>query len=662
MKMNWYVKRLTAMSVSEMQFRMRRVVQARLERLGVGLADPPEASVAAGCPWVTAIPTQFDALTYVGAADRIISGKFDLFALRPATVGFPPNWNRDPRTGIVAPLVYGKMLDYRDNELVGDIKYLWELNRHLELVTLAQAWHVSRQPRYSDACCKLLESWFEQCPYPLGANWTSSLEHGIRLMNWAVAWQLLQTAPVFSDPQRREFVDRWRTSVYQHCHFTLSHHSYYSSANNHLLGELAGLLIGTLTWPCWPESSRWIERAHRQFEAQCLVQTSPDGVNREQADWYHHLVADMMLITGLFARANGRDFGAPYWQRLERMMEFIASIMNVAGQVPAFGDADDAVLVRFCPGQADNVYRSLLATCGLLFERRDFLAKSGAPDDKARWLLGDTAMARYADRAYESGAQPIRKAFPDGGYYVLGDRIDSQDELRIVADAGPLGYLSLAAHGHADALSFTLSKSGHELLVDSGTYAYHTQREWREYFRGTAAHNTLRVDGLDQSVQTGSFLWGKRATVGDVDYQSDESGDRLSAAHDGYARLRSGARVARQLNYDRAHRIVSVHDELRSRGPHLVEIFWHFSEHCVVTLAAHSVVASCQGTSLTLTWPAGLNARLVRGQEHPPLGWRSKSYDVRIPIDTLVVSGNIDGDWRGTTTIAINPDEPAAAH
>ncbi|MBS0388811.1 MAG: alginate lyase family protein [Proteobacteria bacterium] len=383
------------------------------------------------------------------------------------------------------------------------------------------------------------------------------------------------------------------------------------------------------------------------------MQTFADGVNREQASWYHHLVTDMMLITGLFARANGRDFGAPYWQRLERMVEFIASIMNVTGQVPAFGDADDAVLVRFYPTQDCNAYRSLLATCGLLFERRDFLAKSGPPDDKARWLLGDAPVACYAGRAYEPDTQPARRTFPDGGYYVLGDRLDSMDELRIVADAGPLGYLSLAAHGHADALSFTLSKSGHELLVDSGTYAYHTQREWREYFRGTAAHNTLRVDGVDQSVQTGSFLWGRRARVSEVDYQSDAAGDRLSAAHDGYARLPDAARVARRVNYERARGVVLVHDELRSRGPHLIEIFWHFSEHCVVTLGMHSAEASCQGTTLKLTWPRGLAARLVRGQENPPLGWRSKAYDVRIPIDTLVAYGEVTGDWDGTTTLEI---------
>ena len=93
-----------------------------------------------------------------------------------------------------------------------------------------------------------------------------------------------------------------------------------------------------------------------------------------------------------------------------------------------------------------------------------------------------------------------------GGYYILGDRLDEADETKLIMDAGPLGFLSIAAHGHADCLSLLLSVSGKELLVDPGTYCYHTEREWRDYFRGTAAHNTVRVDGIDQSQIAGAFL------------------------------------------------------------------------------------------------------------------------------------------------------------
>ena len=99
------------------------------------------------------------------------------------------------------------------------------------------------------------------------------------------------------------------------------------------------------------------------------------------------------------------------------------------------------------------------------------------------------------------------RAFPEGGYYVLAADRGGEDELVVVFDAGPLGLAPLYAHGHADALSFWLSYGGHEFLIDPGTYCYTNHTAWRAYFRGTAAHNTVRVDGEDQSVATGPFLW-----------------------------------------------------------------------------------------------------------------------------------------------------------
>ena len=157
-----------------------------------------------GRPWVDPLPRQFDAGKYCAAADRIIAGEFDVFALRPAQLGFPPQWNRDPKTGRVAPLTFGKALDYRDERIVGDIKYLWEPSRHAELLTLAQAWHLSRDQRYAAACRTLLDSWFEQCPYARGPHWTSSLEHAMRLINWSFAWHLLGDE---REPLRRALAD-----------------------------------------------------------------------------------------------------------------------------------------------------------------------------------------------------------------------------------------------------------------------------------------------------------------------------------------------------------------------------------------------------------------------------------------------------------------------
>lgn len=641
------------MSGAEVAYRVSQTTHAHAQRLGMGRARWVEPRGSAGRPWVDPIPREFDVQRYEAAADRVLAGTYRVFAMRDVPLGFPPRWNRDPKTGRTAPMVFGKTLDYRDESLVGDIKYLWEPNRHLELVTLAQAWHLTRAERYAAGCRQLLESWLEQCPYLVGPNWTSSLELGIRLVNWSFAWHLLggEAGPLFEGGQGAEFRHRWLASIRQHCHFVAGHLSRHSSANNHLLGERFGLLVAAVTWPLWPESASWAEASRREFEAQALEQNAPDGVNREQATWYHHEVADMMLIAGCVARAGGMEFSDAYWRRWESMMEFLASIMDVSGHVPAFGDSDDACMVRFDPAADFCAYRSLLASAALLRGRDDFARKAGGFDDKTRWLLGDRAVDAAVGRSAGAAAPPVTRAFAHGGYYVLGSDFDTSREVRIVADAGPLGYLSIAAHGHADALSFTASAGGRELLIDPGTFAYHTDKAWRDYFRGTSAHNTLRVDGLDQSVAGGNFLWLRHADGHCLEFESSAHRDRLLARQAGYRRLADPVIHQRELVYEGGARLLRVTDGLSCRGAHEVEMFWHFSELCEVTLSEHAIVASSGDVLMHLSWPDGFQATLVRAQQHPPLGWVSRSFDEKSPTVTAVVRGAVRGEWRGVSTI-----------
>jgi hypothetical protein len=654
MNLPWTLKRLRAMGAREVGHRGRQLLHARLERAGFLRARSVAASAERGKAWVPEFSGHFFEEMYRLAAERILAGQFLLFG-REYALGWPPDWNRDPATKIRAPLEFGKTLDYRDARTVGNIKYLWEPNRHLELVTLAQAWRLTREARFAQGCRELLDSWFEQCPYLLGPNWTSSLELALRLLNWSCAWHLLggDDAPLFTGADGTSFKERWLSAVRQHCHFVAGHLSRYSSANNHLLGELLGLYVGSTTWPAWPESAGWRRHALRQFEEQALLQNYPDGVNREQAIWYQHEVADMMLLVGLTARANGAELGRTYWQRLEAMLEFIASCMDLAGHVPAIGDADDAVMVRFSPAPDFDVYRSLLATGAVLFGRGDFKHKARSFDDKSRWLLGDAAQARFESLPAETSARTLRRAFPEGGYYVLGSDFETPRETRLIADAAPLGYLAIAAHGHADALSFTLSVAGQPMLIDPGTYVYHTERRWRDYFRGTSAHNTVRIDGVDQSVPGGAFLWTHRANARCLAFETGAEHDRFAGEHDGYRRLRDPVVHRREIVHEHASATLTVTDQLICRGSHRIEIFWHFGVDCSVALTGERARVVAGPVTLTLTWPASLEARLVRGATDPPQGWLSRRFDEKTPADCLIVAGAVTGGWRGVTTIAI---------
>jgi hypothetical protein len=334
------------------------------------------------------------------------------------------------------------------------------------------------------------------------------------------------------------------------------------------------------------------------------------------------------------------------------MLEFLLAVMDVGGNVPMLGDADDGYVVRLDPHRSFCRYKSVLATGALLFDRPDFAAKAGALDDKTRWLLGNDAAERFDAMGAKVESAP-RRDFPDGGYYVLGCDLDTAREIRVVADAGPLGYREIAAHGHADALSFTFSVGGEEFLVDPGTYAYHTKPEWRAYFRGTSAHNTVRIDGQDQSQQGGNFMWLRKAKATCSNWQSTPEHDVLEASHDGYRALPDPVLHRRRIVLDKTRRLLVIEDYLEMDGTHDVEIFLHAAPEANALPTADGVKVARAGRAIRVVWPdlAAGRSEILRGRTSPIAGWVSRRFDVREPADTLVWRARLAGDCVLRTVI-----------
>jgi len=642
--LRWRINRLRCMSLAEIGHRLQRMVAIRWEQWVDPAARPaPAPTPTLRVPAFIVPPRGLDVAPYAQAAERLVAGRFDVFALHDVFLGTPPRWNRDPKTGTEAPLAFGKRLDYRDPGLVGDIKYLWEPNRHLHLVTLAQAHLLTGNRRYREAIAQHLSSWFSACPAGRGANWSSALELGIRLISWSLTWQLLGgwTSPLFHGRQGKLLRRQWLDSIYHHGEYICSHFSLYSSANNHLIGEAAGLFIAALTWPCWPAAQHWRQEAMAILERETQLQNAPDGVNREQAVAYQEFELNLLLLPLLAARANGFDFSPAYGATLERMLEYLASLMDRGGHLPMFGDADDGAAFRLDPALAPDfrACRSLLNTGAILFQRGDFKAKAGPLDEQTRWLLPEAAERHAALPlpASEVASLPLHRVFPEGGVYLLGDGYGTPREIHLVADAGPLGYGGIAAHGHADALSFTLSLGGLEFLVDPGTYAYHTEGEWRAYFRGTSAHNTVRIDGQDQSRQGGNFLWLAKAAASGRRWVDEDGGQIFEGWHDGYTRLADPVRHSRCIRFDPVRRQIVIEDRLEMAAPHRVELFFHFSEHCRVEQCGADFVVTQGDQHLRLALPQHPDATLAlhQGSLEPRAGWISRHFDQRQPAPTL---------------------------
>jgi hypothetical protein len=362
-------------------------------------------------------------------------------------------------------------------------------------------------------------------------------------------------------------------------------------------------------------------------------------VGKEQAVAYQSFVFDFLLLSALLAAGAGRPFPKAYWDVLERMAGFVFSILGPDGLPPQIGDDDEGLVVALTGESPARRYRSMIGSAGVLFRRPEFLRAAGGVDEKVFWLLGERAFE-------ESGAGPARPAaqvFPDGGYYTL-----QSGESRLLFDCGPLGYLTLAAHGHADALSILLEHRGRRFLVDPGTFVYHTQRRWRDYFRGTAAHNTLQVDGLDQSVMGGNFLWTRHARARLL----YSSADTVAGEHDGYTRLPDPVFHEREIRLDPGLPGFVVTDRLRARGKHSAVQSFHCDPSCTCTVSGRAAELTSGPARVTILFDeAAREVRLLRGEEDPLAGWYSPGFDRKVPASTLRADVRTEGAVELVTRI-----------
>lgn len=650
---SWYLNRISLMSAGEIWNRIKRELDKSIEKriqyreISIPSLDITNNSFLSsnGMREVALSLDDKSKKATIERAVALLEHKFTYFSFHDEFFGDEIDWHRDYKNKKQAPLIFCKDIDYQDFRVTGDFKYIWELNRHQHLIVLAKAYAISQDVRYKNEVKRQLAGWIRANPFKRGINWTSPLELGIRLISWSWVWSL-------TEGFEQELVNEWLRTIFQHCLYISRNFSNYSSANNHLIGEAAGLFVASHTWSFEGYSGKWLESSRRILEEEIVKQTYPDGVNKEQAVCYQQFVIDFFLLSALLARKKGMDFSKTYWNTLEKMMEIIASLMDFAGNVPNIGDADSGKAVVLSERSDFSNYRSLLATGAVIFQRGDFKRKAGQIDDKTLWLLGNGARAEFEALA-SNDFKPIAK-FVQGGYFFLNAKAETPDEIKLLFDCGPLGYLSIAAHGHADALQFVLNVGGREFLIDPGTFVYQYPLEWRAYFRGTAAHNTIRVDGMDQSVIGGYYMWLKKAKSDLIYFQDDEEKTVVEGVHDGYRRLEDPVLHRRKILLEKKKGRIIITDHLECRKSHYVEQYFHFHPRCELKrLTATEYRISNDGQNVLVRIDERLDGELYCGSISPILGWNSKEFDVKEKTATLVNRAEIKETSSFQTEILI---------
>jgi hypothetical protein len=429
------------------------------------------------------------------------------------------------------------------------------------------------------------------------------------------------------NPEFSEFVqNEWLPLIKKHCIYSFNNPSKYSSANNHLISEYAGLFIASSKWR-FKESEKWIKYAQNGLEKEIVKQHSENGLNKEEAAEYIQFITDFFLLSFIIGEITNRPFSKEYKQQLYKILCYIYSFLDCNGNFPKYGDEDDGKCYILDFNEKLNNFKSLLTSGAIIFNDPLFKSKSNGFDIKNHFLFGNKGKLIF-ESLPDTEDNEHSKFFRDEGHFILRKK-ENGTEIYMHFDAAPLGFLSIAAHGHADALSFILHIDGQPVFIDSGTYTYHTEPEWRSYFIGTLAHNTIRINGKDQAVNGGPTLWIRHYLTSVINLESSEDIDRVTATHDGYKK--EAVQHIREIVFDKPKNEFQITDSVivEDKNTVSVEIPFHIHPDMVITQSAGNCyqISKAELRNIEFTIDEKLNPVIIKGQQKPQiLGWYSDSF------------------------------------
>ncbi len=629
------LRKLVSMRPAEVTFRVRQQFQNRMEGLLLSLGvqpgtdglleeapaksqakfffSPAERSEIAGIIR-TRLPREAEEI--IARAERICAHRFDLLGYQDLDFGADIDWQVDPVHGKHAPLKPWYGIPYLDADVVGDSKIVWELNRHQHLVALGRAYQLTGRERYAEEFVRQFYHWRERNPYPMGINWTSALEVAFRSVSWLWARELFAGSPALT----AEFHHDLLIALGVHGRYIERNLSRYFSRNTHLIGEAVALFFIGVLCPELKDAARWQALGTKTLLEEAQFQVRGDGGYFEQSTYYHVYALDFFLhARALAARNQISDLDA-LDHTIVAMLEYLSALAQ-GGPPPRWGDDDGGRLFDQPRNRSEHLLDPL-STGAVLCGRGDFKVLAGNLREETLWLLGPSAAEKF-DKLVAAPGEGRSHAFAETGAYVLAD-----PGLRLVMDAGPMG-IARGGHGHADALAVTVTADGREWLEDRGTFAYTNSAEWRNAFRGTAAHNTLTIDGRDQSQPVGPFAWSDLTATQVERWVTGRHFDFVMASHGGY----SPQRHRRAVFFVKPD-FWLVADSIEGNGEHSLQLNWHAVTNCEMKDGAAVLGAGGQSFAIVPVNDAAWRTQIADS-------WTSPNYGARRPTEVVRCSAKL---------------------
>jgi hypothetical protein len=545
---------------------------------------------------------------------------------RTADVGLPVDWHADPLTGTRWLLAHWSEVPLVVAPLA-DVRHVWELSRHADLFVLGRAYWRTGDRSYVDSAATRLVSWLDANPPEMGINWWSNLEVSMRAQ--AFVWALYFFADAFEPALLWRLTGAIISSA-RHIAADLPF-TRRTMPGNHVIGDAAGLATIALALPELREAAAWRDRTIALLEAEALVQVHADGTHAELSPAYHAFVWELLFGVMTLAARSGIDMPNTR-EALGRMARVLVRVSTPDGEVPPLGDSDEAVGWDLGDGRRRVGAIAALASSALGVS--ELAAVADPRPEEHLWLLGSSipSPGSVGVASRQLGVDAAANGLPLTAVTDFG--VCARSSWDADADWCLLRHGGLSRHTHADALNLLIMVGGMPCLIDAGTSSYNATSEWRQFFRGTSAHNTVVVDGLDQAEPHRTFRWSTdlRARARVV----SESDDAVFVAgeHDGYGRV--GVQHTRQVLWLRAFGWIVV-DRLSGTGSHAVQLRWLMPDDAVPTPFGARLTRQDGSAELAIARPWAVTAH--RAALTPPAGWRAQHYGTRESALAVLTAG-----------------------
>ncbi|MEQ7803124.1 hypothetical protein C2I27_19930 [Priestia megaterium] len=453
---------------------------------------------------------------------------------------------------------------------------------------LTNAYEQTHSQKYLEKAQWYIESWMNANPSPTKqASRFAWKDHSTanRVVTMIQFWEQYKNSAIYD----KDFETKLIEMLEKHGDFLMDDKNY-SAGSNHGIFQDRSLIELALIFPDMSHSEQWYKKGMGRLITHVEGDVTKSGVHKEHSPSYHLLVLNLFKsINGFIKQFNVNE--PKLKDGISKMEDYLAFIGNQSGDLPMLGDSQPESLYSLNPKSITSQKLLYVVTKG------------------------------------KQGKKPGQEmVYADGGTAVFKNDLNNERPLYLLFTSA----FHSTTHKHADDLSFILNYGKTDFFVDSGKYNYSYTDPYREYFKGTLAHNTVTVDKKSFPVTKDQVNKSKISSS-----EINKTYSYVTGSHELY----KGVKVSRTLVYLKNTNSILVRDVMESNKNHTYTDIFNIGKDVDVKKSASRVftlTSKLDQQQIELIQLTKMSTiKNYKGSASPIAGWQSLEFNKKLPITQL---------------------------